>query len=353
MKLLGDIKLTLNGNPTTYRLGSTIESTVTVFDDDAPELEITAGSAVVEADNVSAQYVISTKVSPNSYITVRYDLTESANFIHNEGIGKTQSLDFTNNATEATISIRIVNDNQSENDGTITVTLTDDTANPITYTLAAAPANTASVNIIDDESLPVVMIEADSGDVAENIGTANFNLTATGLSATTTLMINATPAEDGSDFLTNAIADTPDDFPVEFSDSDGDDTYTGTLSVTLDNDEIGEPTGDIKLTLNPTDSTSDYQLGSTTEGVITIWDNDAPELKITASTPLITEAQGVSADFLISAEVSANDMVTVIYDLVETQDFITTEGTDLTANLDFRNGVKQVTLPIAITNDGT
>ena len=47
-------------------------------------------------------------------------------------------------------------------------------------------------------------------------------LSATGLSATTTLVINATPAEDGSDFLSDAIADTATEYSVEFSDSDND-----------------------------------------------------------------------------------------------------------------------------------
>ena len=70
------------------------------------------------------------------------------------------------------------------------------------------PNNRAIVTIVDDESTPVISIVADSGDVAENAGPAMFKLTATGLTATTTLSINATPAEDGADFLTDAIAGT-------------------------------------------------------------------------------------------------------------------------------------------------
>ena len=48
-------------------------------------------------------------------------------------------------------------------------------------------------------------------------------------------MINATPAEDGHVFLTYTVADSSANFPVEFSDQ-GDGTYIGELSVTLDND---------------------------------------------------------------------------------------------------------------------
>ena len=64
-------------------------------------------------------------------------------------------------------------------------------------------------------------------------------ITATRLfGSTPSLMINATPAEDESDFLTDSVADTPEDFSVQFSDPDGDGTYTGELTVKLDDDEI-------------------------------------------------------------------------------------------------------------------
>ena len=54
-------------------------------------------------------------------------------------------------------------------------------------------------------------------------------------------MINATPAEDGGDFLAST---TTADFSVDFSDADGDHTYTGELSIrlTLDNDSNREAT---------------------------------------------------------------------------------------------------------------
>ena len=76
-----------------------------------------------------------------------------------------------------------------------------------------------------------------NGEVPESNRVARFVLTATNLYQTTTLMVNATPNEDGSDFLTHAVAGTAADFPVEFSDPDNDDyTYTGELLVPLDDD---------------------------------------------------------------------------------------------------------------------
>ena len=149
-----------------------------------------------------------------------------------------------------TLPIEIVNDDTYEDNGTITVTLTADTADSIKYTVAPSPNNSATMNVYDDESLPTIMMSINNGEVAESDRMARFELTATNLSQTTTLMVNATPNEDGSDFLTDAVAGTEADFPVQFTDSDDDDTYTGILEVALDDDMIGEASGRIRLTLN-------------------------------------------------------------------------------------------------------
>ena len=147
-------------------------------------------------------------------------------------------------------------------------------------------------------------------------GKAKFKLTAVGLNQPETLMINATPAEDGGDFLMDDIAGTAADFSVDFSDPDGDTTYEGLLEVDIDQDEIGEATNTIKLTLNAdTASPVTYQLGTPTEGKIKIFDDDAPELKITAVNSVVNEADGAIANFKVSANVSPNEEITVHYNL--------------------------------------
>ena len=180
-----------------------------------------------------------------------------------------------------------------------------------------------------------------------------FNLTATGLTKNTTLSINATPAEDGADFLTDMIAGTEDDFDVEFEDNDNNGTYSGKLPIALHDDDDGETTGEIKLTLNlDPDSVKTYQLGSTTIGIITILDDDAPELSISAGDE-VTEADGVTADFVISAKVSPNKEVKVRYDLAESGDFIIDEDIGKSETFDFTNEALNATLSIPITDDNT
>ena len=350
----GSIKLTLNDDPSEivkYKLGSETEGKITVFDDDAPVMKVSAGTAQTENDNVSVSFTFAAKSSPNKPIIVRYNLAESEDYIDDEGSNIGTAIDFSNNATEATLTIPIINDNELEGEGTITLTLIDDTAPNIAYTVAAAPDHTAEVNVYDDDSPPTVRIAADSGDATEGDDPVKFKLSATGLLTTATLDINATPAENGSDFLTDSVADTAADFEVEFTDSDGDNTYTGELSVELDNDDNGEATGTIKVTLNPDQAPAEYQLGSDTEGLLTILDDDVPELKISADSTQLIEGDNVTADFTISTEVATSSNITVQYNLTESGDYIDNEGSNKTAIINLNNQAKEATLSIPIIND--
>ena len=354
----GNIKLTLNTDPDlnkTYQLGSATEGKVTIWDDDAPELNVSAiESAITEGDNVSAEFLISAMASANRIITVRYSIKKrnTGNFFNDDGSIKKTNLDFRNGVKSTTFSIPIVNDEIPEPSNVATFVLIPDDAPLKTYYIGPPPNNSSEVTIVDDDSLPVVSILPDSGEVAENVGSAQFMITATGLiGSTPSLMINATPAEDGSDFLTDSVADTPDDFSVQFSGPDGDGTYTGELSVELDDDEIGEATGDIKLTLNvDPDAEKTYRLGSTTEGDITIWDDDAPELSVSAGNE-VNEDKTDPAVFVITAKVSPNKNVNVRYDLTESGDFIENEDLGKSETLDFSNEAKTANISISVNND--
>ena len=244
-----------------------------------------------------------------------------------------------------------MSDTTIEDDAVISVSLLADTPNQdgtIDYTILPS-RGPVEVQVYDDDSLPRVSIVADSGNAPESNGTALFKLTATGLSAEATLQINATPAEVSGDYLTDAVADAAADFDVVFTDPDGDGTFTGELSVTLDDDETGEATGDLKLTLNADpDADATYLLGNVVEGFITILDDDAPELNIANGDP-ITEAEDAVATFTISAKISPDRPVTIYYSVLETSpnngdgDFIADdEEGDKSIVFDFSSSVPQV-----------
>ena len=337
-------------------------STITITDDDAPVLSIGDGEVVTEADQAIAMFPITSSFNTN-VITVYFTPTQTGDFL---GSGLTMNeltssvIDF-KDGTGAILPILIENDEIVEANGSITVTLTDDkkmeNGQPIiTYSINESLDNSGTVNVIDDDTLPIVSIIPDSGSVAENAGTAKFMLTATGLTSNTTLDINATPAEDIGDFLTDSIADNANDFSVEFSDIDDDNTFTGEIEVILDNDNTGETTGKIKLTLNLDPDLADtYRLGETTEGIITVWDDDAPELKISRTSEQVDES--ATADFVISAEVSPNKSVAVRYDLAESGTVIDNSieenraGRGKVVELDYSGGKTEATFSINIDDD--
>ena len=100
-----------------------------------------------------------------------------------------------------------------------------------TYDVAASPGNAGTVMVQDDDSLPIIAIEADSGEVLESTGMVMFKLTATGLSADNYLFRSMRhQLRDGHDFITDAVADNAVDFSVDFSDPDGDSVYNGEFS---------------------------------------------------------------------------------------------------------------------------
>ena len=348
--------------------GENITSTITIIDDEAPVLSIEKlegdNPAVTEADQVIVMFPIISSFKTDK-ITVYYTPSQTGNFLGGGLIADTPTsieLDFADGTT-AILPVPIANDDLDEPDGSISIKLENDgrmeNGQPvITYSIDESLENSGTVKIVDDDSLPIISIVADNGDVAESTGSAKFMLTATGFNndSNLPLSINATPAEDGSDFLTDSIADIATDFSVEFSDIDGDNIFTGEIEVTLDDDKTGEPTGDIKLILNSDpNSANTYQLGETTEGVITILDDDAPELSITAGSS-VTEGESDFVEFTIFTKVSPNKPVTIYYDLAESGDVINDEistGRGKTAELDFTNGSTEATLPIAIVDDDT
>ena len=146
--------------------------TVIIRDDETPELMIVSGDHVVETENATADFVISAVISPNRNITIKYDLSESHNFIksdfiNNGGKNMMANLDFTEGATEATLSIPIDNDSTDESNGTIKVTLQPDNAESFSYTLSTNQQNFDEIQVIDDDGSPHVSITTNAINITE------------------------------------------------------------------------------------------------------------------------------------------------------------------------------------------
>ncbi len=236
------------------------------------------------------------------------------------------TLNFAATDTTKAIEIEILGDDSSEEDETFAVTL----SNPGNGARLSATKFSATGTIIDDDKFPFISIVADSGYASEGDGPAKFMLTGRGNVPTTPIRIKATPSEDDSDFLTDAVAGTEVEIPVTFTDPDGDKVYTGEFPVELDNDSNKEATGKIQLALK--ENSAVYLLGPESErvGKITIWDDDVPELTIVGG-PAVTEGPDAKAIFTIVSNVMPPAAIPIQY-TATSESYIANSGTKVTAD---------------------
>ena len=356
--------LTDNQPAETYRIDTSSSNTVnaTIWDDDAPELRITAGTFVTEDRDQNAMFTVAGHLSPNRNLTLYYTTSQpetgAGNFLTNEG-ADSQSLNFTNNKTSVSLLIPIATDNIAELDGSITVTLAPDQADPITYTTTNSPQNFASVQVIDDDSIPILSILPPAGPTPESNGNVTFTVIAD-RDPRTNFFAWYIPSEVAlNDFLnTNASPsqEIETSQQLNFSPLGEDGRYRAELSIPIHDDDQGENTGSIRVTLQVDQSTIElYRIkndGTETTTAV-IWDDDAPELLI-ADGPAVVEMTSRFAKFPISTPISPNRSVKVYYTLSQRNsgngDFLTREG-DLFETLDFTGGKMSATLSIPIAAD--
>ena len=169
-------------------------STITIIDDDAPELRIGDGEVVTESDQAMAMFPITASFNANE-ITVYFTPIQNGDFLgggltHN--VSASATIDFAG-GTNAMLPIPIANDEDVEADGFIIVMLNEDknmeNGQPvITYSIGE-DSTSGMVEVVDDDKLPVISIIPDSGDAAENAGPAKFMLTATGFTPDSNLTL--------------------------------------------------------------------------------------------------------------------------------------------------------------------
>ena len=323
LEIGGTVKVTLisetagNENYQVHRINN--NATLSVTDDDIPEFKITGRRAAVESIGGStAEFIVSTEEILNRKFLVFYNLSETGEFIpaETEGTGRSALLDFTNDVTSATLTIDIPNDQNEEDDGTITVTLITDPADANRYTVAPSPDNTTTIPVFDNDTGAKVSVVADNGEVTENSATGmSFNLTMTGVHGDFTWPIYASVSEDGGDFLVDAIEGVGQTFSALFTDPDGDNIYTAVITNPvsntkfLDNDSKIEPDANVKLTIL---YNGWYRVGPHPEGVIKILDDDTlPIISIKEDQGSIAENEGpptfeISATRLYATKFATN-----------------------------------------------
>ena len=327
---------------------------VTILDDaDLPVLSISSNSIRIVENPVRQRLELpvtltgATELDASAhYRTFDGTARDAINYIYFD-----RALSFPVDETEALIIVPIIENYLVDGDKNFSINLTSPENSKFANDVSQIEID---VIIIDDESLPVIEILPSTERTLENTGSVSFTLTATQMTAATTLTVRATPAEVSSDFLASSVQDQYVDSVVNFTpDSSG--NYTSEISITLDNDLIKEASGEIQLTLNsdPAFPASTYLVGDVTSVTATILDDDAPELSITAGPP-VTEGPNIAAIFNVTALSSPNRLIRVKFDVSQRStgagNFIASTGTRY-IDLDFSGNLTTVSVPIDLTND--
>ena len=345
---------------------SSSSANATIWDDDAPELLIEGLNAVTEDLGQTADFKVNARVSPNKFLNLHYSVSEpssgTGNFV--ETVGPDQAmLDFRNLSKSDILSIPIVSDLNIEDDGLIKVTLVSDFADPMTYTVIDSSANIAEVIVVDDDSLPYISITAPSDPILENEGVVSFTITSPA-NLGNNASIYYLPSEVlTGDFLNdNAIPsqESKSSQGLNLSQVNGNGLYQATLTIPIHDDNVGENTGKIAVTLIADEAhAKNYRIrqDGTETAEVTILDDDAPELSIQAGTA-VTEGPQVTANFTLIARSQPRTPLFIRYQPIS-ENFLATgiseniqeTETSLTFNQDETSHLITTTLSVEIDND--
>ena len=324
---------TVNGDPSD-------EVTVTPV---APEITITAGTAVTEGAAVS--FTISASPVPASNLTVNLNIADAvgSDFVASDDEGMKMVM-IPASSGSVTYTVATINDNIDEPNGSVTVTV----ANGTGYTVGTP--SEASVTVNDDEApvVPEITVTAGTSPVTEGTA-ASFTLTATpALAADLTVNLSVAEAA-GSDFIASG-----DEGPktVTIPAASGSVTYT----VATVNDDIDEPNGSVTVTVA---NGTGYTVGISASAMVVVNDDDeaapvVPEITVTAGTSPVTE--GTAASFTVMAAPAPESNLTVNLSVTEAagSDFVASDSEGMkTVAIPAAAGNVTVTYTVATVNDDT
>ena len=171
-----------------YTLGNPASATITVYDNDAPELEIADGSPVTEGSGNKAIFTVTSRFDITGELRVRYQPDDGiGNFLAIDLVenGQAEMLNF-NGGKTATIELDIIDDEVAEETGSVQVELLADDTDTLTYTVAGAPDNIGTVVVSDDDTLAT----------KPNVSIASEYLPAGATEATYYIVADSAPTSD-------------------------------------------------------------------------------------------------------------------------------------------------------------
>lgn len=311
--------------------------TVTLTATDSSAAETTPGQLAN-----SGQFTLTRTGSTNTALTVNYTIggTAGNNTDYNQ---ISNSIIIPIGQTSVTIPIVVIDDSLVENNETVVLTLNANS----NYVLGSTTSGTVTL-ADNDAAIPTIALTVSDSQAAEtpigqSFNSGQFTITRTGNTATA-LTVNYTlggTAGNGTDYN-----QTGNSIMIPMGQT------SVTIPITVIDDSLVEPNETVSLTLN---ANSNYILGSSTTGTVTIADNDQlPTVSIALidnSAAETTSGQTPNAgQFTLTRTGSTSTALTINYTLSGTA----TNGVDYTQtgnSLVIPVGQTSVTLPITVIDD--
>ncbi|MCY3881465.1 MAG: hypothetical protein OXG61_05040, partial [Chloroflexi bacterium] len=247
----GSVKVTLNAGSGYSVSSSHGAASVTVADDDVPEISVTADSGITEGG--SASFTVTASPAPASALTVTITVTQTGDYAAPGTTGSKTVVIPTGGSK--TYTVATTNDGVDEANGSVKVTLNAGSGYSVSSSHGAA-----SVTVADDD-VPEISVTADSG-ITEG-GSASFTVTASPAPASA-LTVKLTVTQSGDYAASGTTGSKTVIIPTGGSVS-----YT----VATVNDSADEANGSVKVTLN---AGSGYTISSQGSASVSVADDDDP-----------------------------------------------------------------------------
>ncbi len=317
-----------------YNVGGANQHTLTITDNDIPELVFASPASSVAEEGDMHNVRININPASIADLTLTYDLTGStATEGTDYSIVGSGSLDVTAGAASVNIPIRIADDGADEHDETVVLTLTVGTG----YDVGSLGKHTLTIT---DNDTPQFEFTSPLGSAGEGSGTLNVSVTITP-SPAGVLELNYTvkgSAIEGADYISPLLSPIP--VPANSP------SVNIPLILIDDNSEENDET--IILTLM---GGTGYNLGSTNQHTLTITDNDRvipPRVSFASASAGVSEDAGIH-HVKVSVSPAPANAFTLNYNL----DGSATRNTDYTSSgtVSVAANAISVNIPITITDD--
>ncbi len=314
--------------------------TLTITDDDAPELAI-GDASVTEGDlgeSVTLEFTVTLDPAATLPVTVEWATSDGTAEAGTDYTAVTnETLTFEPGQDSKTVTVTVTGDDADEPNETLTVTVTNESGATITDA-------TGTGTITDDDGPAAVTLVLTPASIGENGGKSTVTATLDRpSSAATTVRVSAAP-------VSPAVANDYRLVGSQLTIAANSLTSTGEVTITAVDNEVDALDKEVTVS-----ATAENTQGITAPPnvTLTITDDDAPELAIGDAS--VTEGdlgESVTLEFTVTLDPAATLPVTVEW---ATSDGTAEAGTDYTAvtneTLTFEPGQDSKTVTVTVTGD--